>query len=710
MYLRGTILRHQPPYVEGIEPRPFEFYVRQYDTVMWGFNFTNEWLYAGREVYMVFDMWQRWVYSSQPSNAFLSHECWLAHGEYKVLHTHWLGGSLHKEDQEIWPLLVAKAKPNIVRIAIHAEKTHTHQTAITVKVPVEHWIVDDSPEGTSTGMYHVCHWRALSGHMEIADRLEIVCERVVFERSLTLGVADITEDDLLEYKASWTRRDLERVIFAPPICEDDIDVINGRMRPSWTMCKELGRIEEPVVSSPYRMYEPKFARTDKRGAIMNRATSLRDPGYIHHLSAGTARMFDRTYAPIQATWYGGEPWVDGDGEMNYHRRGTLRYTPDGRPVYLRRRMVDAGQSDPDEQDVGRYFAGHEDYFMVHVLSGITPTNAFLQRLATDSPFKMMYLLGQDGVADGPQIFADANFDIKALPFMGFFPEEWELTTDHRRAQWNYDVVVSPGLADGEALVPGEVLCFERKKACVRVPLYNDDGTLATAINPDTEEEEFIFTDVCYMYYEAEPVPSYWEPLRGQGITESFFYETFPEYVEEVTVSQMGRINVYEYARLMLGVGADDVATNLPGMHNEEVVCRLCEYSPSRGVFLKIDENGIRYPVMGTPDTSEGYGIPVATLHRGFNEVTSECEDVVEHARRRMLRIGHELMIVAERECWRACGKIDGTIPPVLGDPSRVDKRWVYVEFTTNVEGDFPNISSLSHGTCLNLTTGQVFDC
>jgi len=56
----------------------------------------------------------------------------------------------------------------------------------------------------------------------------------------------------------------------------------------------------------------------------------------------------------------------------------------------------------------------------------------------------------------------------------------------------------------------------------------------------------------------------------------------------------GKPDIIEYARLELVPGA-----GVPALHNEERVCRLCDYSPSRGVFYKIDEDGIRYPITET---------------------------------------------------------------------------------------------------------------
>ena len=121
----------------------------------------------------------------------------------------------------------------------------------------------------------------------------------------------------------------------------------------------------------------------------------------------------------------------------------------------------------------------------------------------------------------------------------------------------------------------------------------------------------------------------------------------------------------------------------------------------------MDEDGLRYPIMVTPDTSEGYGIPTATLHLAYDEVSHECTEVVEHKSHRIIRQGTELLLTAERECWRQCGKIEGTIPPDLGDPRKRPRRIIYIEPRQDVSGLMPNLSSLMSGTFFNLVTGEM---
>jgi hypothetical protein len=206
----------------------------------------------------------------------------------------------------------------------------------------------------------------------------------------------------------------------------------------------------------------------------------------------------------------------------------------------------------------------------------------------------------------------------------------------------------------------------------------------------------------YTYYEAVPYAEYREPLRGQGKTEGYYFKSLPHCIDSAEVQDMEKSDVAEYVRLKLVP-----ETGVPALHHEERVCRLCTYSPSRGVFYKTDEEGVRYPVMVTPDTSDGYGIPTATLHQAYDEITHECTDVVQHPARLIQRRGTELMLTADNDCWRACGKIEGTIPPDLGDPRNVPKKIVYVERRTDVTGQMPNITTLMSGTYLNLAIGQI---
>jgi hypothetical protein len=260
------------------------------------------------------------------------------------------------------------------------------------------------------------------------------------------------------------------------------------------------------------------------------------------------------------------------------------------------------------------------------------------------------------------------------------PEEWELTTDFRKAQLDYDLCLAPDAADGECFVKGEHLCFRRKTAYVKAPVYTADGVLVL--------EKWQWG--AYTYYEAVPYPEYQEPLRGQGKTAVYHVEPSEDDPD--------------YVRLRLVPG-----TGIPDLHHEERVCRLCEYAPSRGVFYKIDEDGIRYPIMVTPDTSEGYGVPTATLHHAYDETTYKCTDVVEHPSYKITRDRTELILHAGDECWRECSKIEGTIPPDLGDPRKRPKRIVYIEKQPEVTGSMPNLTALLSGTYLNMVTGQILE-
>jgi len=381
---------------------------------------------------------------------------------------------------------------------------------------------------------------------------------------------------------------------------------------------QKGIVEEAVVSTPYRDYFPVFISVNREGELFSRYVVSANPHYVHHLSSGTFRLLGKTYVPIQATYYGNEHYLDSEGLLAWRNRGELKFDWYGRPVYLLGRRLCRDD---------KWFALHQDFFLKQ--NG-GPFDAFLRDLRTDSPFLSEYVDGRE-----------CNFDIKPIALYGAFPEEWELTLDATQAQFNYDFCVVPEAADGECFVKGEELCFRRRVSMVKVPVF-DQG------RPVLGEWQW----GGYTYYEAVPYDFYYEPLRGQGKTES-----------------LGT----EYVRLKL-YGS----TGLPDMYNEEKVCRLCEYSPSRGVFYKIDADGIRFPVMTTPDTSEGYGVATAVAHTSYDEVTHECIEVIEHECHPIVRSGHELMLNLEQDCWRQCGNINGTVPPDLGDPRVLPRRVIFI--------------------------------
>jgi len=425
---------------------------------------------------------------------------------------------------------------------------------------------------------------------------------------------------------------------------------------------QQGRIEEPVLSSPYRNYSPNFTGTDVHGNLTDIAQRINDPFYAHHLSSGLFRLFHKKYPPIQATYQGSELYVDMNGTLKFRERGELRFTPDGKPLYLLRRR--------SRRDA-RFFALHHDFFAKKNPKG---RNVYFEQLRSDSPLQMEY-------ADGRA----CHFDIKPIPLVGLFPEEWELTLDYSQAQPSYDLCLAPDAADSECFVKGEELCFRRKTAFTKVPvfvhgvplekpIYSDDGILL--------QENWQWAG--YTYYEVIPEAQYREPLRGQGVTDALYFRELSDHLQFTEISQAGESGVIEYVRLQLVP-----EMGVPALYGEERVCRLCAFTPSRGVFYKIDEEGTRYPVLTTPDTSEGYGIPTAVLHHAYNEQTHECTDVVDHPGRRLVREGHELLLDAEEECWQQCGHIDGTIPPDLGDPRLRSRHIIFIEHNQNVIGELP---------------------
>ena len=116
---------------------------------------------------------------------------------------------------------------------------------------------------------------------------------------------------------------------------------------------QWGRIEEPVLSSPYRHYLPSFVRTDDQGNWMDRQALIQNPFHLHHFSCGFFRLEGKQYAPIQATYFGGELFIDDFGTLNTRVRGELRSDREERPLYLLGRRVSA---DP------KFFALHQDFF------------------------------------------------------------------------------------------------------------------------------------------------------------------------------------------------------------------------------------------------------------------------------------------------------------------------------------------------------------
>ena len=411
---------------------------------------------------------------------------------------------------------------------------------------------------------------------------------------------------------------------------------------------EEGIIEEPAVSSPYRDYLPCFVPTNADGVFIPK--SLRDihPSYLHHLSSGTFRLKGKKYAPIQSTFFGGEMFVNDYGMLDTRQRGDLRVDRMGCPLYLLGRRI---QHDED------YFARHEDFFLA---KDLLPRNPYMVNFYTDSPFLSLYIDGRP-----------CHFDIKPIPLAGVFPEEWELTSDFSQAQLNYDICIVPEAADGECFVKGEELCFRRKVSFVKLPVFDVYGGII--------EGEWQWGG--YTYYEAVPYSEYLEPLRGQGETFVYLFKKLVHSIDHNDEYRVGDVGVTDYVRLKLVE-----ESGFPAMYNEEKVCRMCEYAPSRGVFYKMDTDGLRYPILATPDTSEGYGIPTALRHQAYDEARRVCEDVIEHPLRKLIRRSTELMIQLNNDCWQQCGKIEGIAPPKLPLPKQLPPRVLEVPARPQIQG------------------------
>jgi len=506
---------------------------------------------------------------------------------------------------------------------------------------------------------------------------------------------------------------------------------------------QLGRVAEPIVSSPYREVMPNFVPTDNRGDEIPKDKRDMNARYLLHLSSGLVRIHGKQYAPLRATFLGGEEYIDELGILKYRIRGELRTNREDRPQYLLARQVSKDS---------KWFARHADFSLKKNAAG---KNVHLQDLRSDSPFQGEYVDGRE-----------CNFDIKPISHNAAFPEEWELTLSWTQAQIGWDIALAPNAADGECFVKGEQLCFAKRVAFTNIPTWtlridgewlekhirqfymsqvppNFETWLTNTKNhPDTKDrwaevlcgyitdlganfepkrelrlEEGKYRLAGYSYYELTVPDEYLEPLRGQAKTEGIYFRILDEIISFYDVTKMETDPlVKEYVRLYLAKGAGGTETGFPAFQKdsknkdiEERICRLCEFAPSRGLFYKMDSDGIRYPIMVVPDTSEGYGLATATLHKAYDPITEQCTDVIEHPRRRIVRDKeYRLLIELEDECWRQCAKIEGFKPPDLGDPREVPKRIRYMTLDQTVQGQMPPLTFLMPGSYLDLVNGVIF--
>lgn len=439
------------------------------------------------------------------------------------------------------------------------------------------------------------------------------------------------------------------------------------------LCAETGEVQEPIVGSPFDSIKPDFLGVDEYGALEESDARSQDAGFLYHLSAGTMRIFGKPYSPLRGTSLGGEPYIDDDGEPRIMPRGSLRTDRTGVPLYLQQRAIGY---DEDK------YAMHSDFYLKKDADG---TNPYLMDLRTDSPYLPSYFDGRE-----------CGFDIKPIPRLFAFPEEWELTPDWRHAQLSYDLTVAPNAAAGEAFVKGEVFCFARRVSFVKQPKMDMESGLTeleAALRaradwealepedrgpeppiPDTSSMDPWVQNAGYTYWELIVPEKYYEGVRGQGDTDALYLRVTEDGIEFFGVeAALNAVGVIEHARLKLAKGA-----GRPLLHSETTVCRKCEYAPSRGIFVKVDADGVFHPVMVTPDTSEGYGLPVARIHKSLNPETGQCTDVVEHFLYNLNRVGNELMLTAEHECWKLCEHITADRAPSLGDPRAVGTRIVFI--------------------------------
>jgi len=296
------------------------------------------------------------------------------------------------------------------------------------------------------------------------------------------------------------------------------------------------------------------------------------PAYEVATTLGSVKHPNKTYEAIKATYYGGEQYVE-DSVTKYRIRGELMRDSSGNQLYLKRRVPKTSSD------------------MLVLRNGTNTGYEIKWKYIDGADFQDKYWLPckpflpyQHGVAS-PR-WDDGTGGIMAL---------WETTTDIKKAQLDYDYALCRNMDWSELLIEGDVVVYKEHNVEVEVTDIDSNGV--------TQPNKIV---VHFPYYEVYAPSEYWTPVEGQA--DIVLQVVTPEWADPAnqvwppdtfTIANKTNQNELEppdspdFELVYL----DLINNSIPKYHKTQGICNDCTQPRVRGVFIRKDIMGRKYPML-----------------------------------------------------------------------------------------------------------------
>jgi len=390
---------------------------------------------------------------------------------------------------------------------------------------------------------------------------------------------------------------------------------------------EKGTIQEPCHRPLFRNVEPNPWYAVPTPYALSVDTNK--PSINTACCLGTIKIPGKTYRPIEATYWGGEPYVADGGVMKFRERGEPMKDDDGNPLYLKKRIPRTSS------DMLVVRSGSDTSGMIQW--GYTDGSAFDNtRVLPPKPMQQQYG------------WCSKVFNGKAL---------WETTTKtgENEAQYNYDFALCRNLDWSEALIEGDYLEFQERNVDLEIDRIGSDGQPLRGDNNKIIKETVKFT-----YYEAVPPASYLTSVEGQakivlkivtpdwggqvpgsGPPETFTIQT------AVNNTQLQPPDAPKFETVYLKL------TNqaIPDYQKTQGICNDCTVPRVRGVFLRRDAQGRGYPMLfEVPTLRVGGAIRSRKINCYYKTENDNCSPQGTQPEMKLLRSNAWRLILDPNTC------------------------------------------------------------
>ena len=351
---------------------------------------------------------------------------------------------------------------------------------------------------------------------------------------------------------------------------------------------------------------------------------------------GSVKLPGKTYEPIKATYWGGEPYDDG-GITAYRQRGELMEDANGNQLYLKKRVPKTSSN-------------------MLVLREDSDTSEPIEWIYTDgNAFDDSYILPPKPMEQqhgwGSAVWNNAPL--------------WETTTetDENLAQYNYDFALCRNMDWSELLIEGDKVPFQEHTIELEIDKIDDMGQLVH--NPDTS---IVKEKVQFTYYEMIAPDSYLTPVEGQakivlkivspqwinGIPGSGSPDSFSIHTA-VNENELQPPNAPDFETVYLKL----VNRAIPDYHKTQGICNDCTMPRVRGVFIRRDVQGRGYPMLfEVPTLRVGNAIRSRTINCYYKTEYDNCSPKGIQPEMKLIRPQDWRLILDPDTCSMTCTELN----------------------------------------------------